>query len=249
MLALAAANPDWLHTFKPFGPMHAVVLLAFILLTGGSILLARRHARTPRERTLRRVLSILVWITALANLVWYALPMNFSWDKALPLQMCDIAVFCAAITLGPAWRPCRNLLFFWGLLLSSQGLITPVLEVGPAHMRFWLFWSLHFAIVGVALYDVFALGFRPRLTDLRFAFIANFIYAALVLAIDIPYKLNYGYIGPSKPNAPTIIDSLGPWPLRILWMFLIVMTLQALAWACFAGARRSARIPSPGTNP
>ncbi|MFA6045164.1 MAG: TIGR02206 family membrane protein [Phycisphaerales bacterium] len=234
-----ATQPDWLDTFRAFTWMHFVGVSVFALGTHAAILYARRHRGTPRERSLRRVLCGLVWLAAAANVIWYALPMNFAWEKSLPLQLCDLSVLCAALALGPGWRWSRTLLFFWGLLLSSQGLITPTLEFGPAHPRFWLFWSLHFAIVGSALYDLVALGYRPGWRDLRLAWIASLAYGVVVSALNIPFHFNYGYIGPSKPTAATVIDTLGPWPLRIVWVALIVLGMQAIAWAGFAWAARA----------
>lgn len=237
----SVANPDWLHVFRALTITHGVALVLFVSGVGWAIWFARRHRGTPRERALRRVMCQLVWVTALANIVWYALPMNFAWEKALPLQVCDLAALCAGVALGPGWRWSRTVLFFWGLLLSSQGLLTPTLEVGPAHARFWLFWSLHFAIVGSALYDLAALGYRPRWPDLRLAWGVSLGYGALVSAINIPFGFNYGYIGPSKPGAPTIIDALGAWPMRVVWLAMIVLGLQALAWAGFALTERGGR--------
>lgn len=234
----ASTPSDWLDTFRAFTWMHALVVACFCVLVHAAITVGRRHRGGPREEALRRGLCVLAWVAAIANVVWYALVIPFDWGKSLPLEMCDLGVICAALSLGRGWRWSRTLLFFWGLLLSSQGLITPTLEVGPAHLRFWLFWSLHGTIVGAALYDLVVLAYRPAWRDLRFAWIASISYGVVVSAINVPTGFNYGKIGPAKEHATTIIDALGPWPLRIVWLAIIVLGMQAIAWAGFAWTAR-----------
>lgn len=237
-MSASDVHPAWFDTFHAFTWMHGLVVVCFCLSVHGAITFGRRHRGEPGERALRRVLCVLAWMAAIANVVWYALVIPFDWSKSLPLEVCDLAVFCGALALGPGWRWSRTLLFFWGLLLSSQGFITPTVEVGPAHARFWLFWSLHAAIVGASLYDLVVLGYRPMWRDLRFAWIASITYGAAVSAINVPTGFNYGKIGPAKEHAATIIDALGAWPLRIVWVAAIVLTMQGLAWAGFAWAGR-----------
>lgn len=76
-----------------------------------------------------------------------------------------------------------------------------------------------------AIYDLTANGFRPQWRDYRIACIASAAYVAAVLPIDLALGANYGFVGPSKPLNPSIVDLLGPWPQRLL----IIVPLAALA--------------------
>ena len=134
------------------------------------------------------------------------------------------------------------LAWFWGSALGSQAVFTPDLSGGPATISFWAFWLYHFFIVGAGIYTVTVRGFRPRWPDLRLALALGVLYAAVVFAIDAAFGLNYGYFGRSDPSQPTLLDYLGPWPLRALYMVLAggaAMTLLWLPWA--VAARRSSR--------
>jgi len=235
---------DWTNRFEPFTLQHAVVAGCFVVAIACVAIVGRRLRRTTagieRERLLRRWAVGFSCIVAVLQIVYYLLPGQFELSVSLPLQLCDLAVIVAPIALSTQARWARTLLYFWGLLLSSQGFITPTLESGITHPRFWLFWVSHTIIVGSAVYDIVALGYRPTRRDLCFAMVVSGVYALLVSAINLPLGLNYGFLGKSRPGNPTIVDSLGDWPLRVGWIALIGYSVQVLGWAVWPMARRLA---------
>ncbi len=156
--------------------------------------------------------------------------------KTLPLQLCHLTAAAAALLLVTRWAVLRPLVYFWGLALCTQALITPSLTEGPALYAFWFFWTTHGMIVGVALYDLLALGYRPALRDYGIACAAAALYVALVLPLDIAFGWNYGFVGPDKPEVRTIVDALGPWPERVSAIIAVVATAMAallLPWKFF----------------
>jgi hypothetical integral membrane protein (TIGR02206 family) len=124
--------------------------------------------------------------------------------------------------------------------LSTQALITPTIEEGPAYVAFWLFWLTHAAIIATAIYDLIAWRCRPTFRDAIVAIVACAIWLGVVLAVDLTFHANYGYVGNMKPDRPTPIDHLGPWPLRVYKMTLAVLVLFIAMWVPWgiAAARR-----------
>ena len=125
------------------------------------------------------------------------------------------------------------IVYYFGLGLSTQGFITPDLREGPAHWPFWSFWMLHFLVVGTAIYDLAARGLRPAWRDLRFAMTVSILYVVILMPIDFRLGWNYGYVGPSKPEQPSLIDVLGPWPWRVavmVGMGFVVFTMMTVPW-------------------
>jgi uncharacterized membrane protein YwaF len=56
---------------------------------------------------------------------------------------------------------------------------------------------------------------------------------AVLVALDAITGWNYGFVGPSLPTQKNILDFLGPYPLRLLWMALIgafLFTLLMIPW-------------------
>ncbi|MCB9846501.1 MAG: TIGR02206 family membrane protein [Phycisphaeraceae bacterium] len=230
--------PDLCDPFTSFGLCHALSAMSSICAAAIAITLGLRWRHTRPEIRLRHALA---WGTALWQIyavVWFILPQNFDLGTSLPLHFCDLAGLVAPAALLLRWRFLRTLLFFWGLALSSQAFIQPTLEQGPASMRFWLFWVGHLQIVGLALYDVIVLEYRPRWRDFFHIAIANTTYIGLAMALDVAITANYGYVGRSLPDQPTVLDHVGPWPWRVLWLYLAGHAIMAMiVWAFHAVQR------------
>jgi len=224
-----------MDTFRPFSTTHAAVLLLFATTVTTLVVLRRRRERGHPVRAARLdrrlgIVAVLVWL--FATFVQF-FPRYYDRTSSLPLQLCDFTIIAVPLALFTGWRPARAIVYFWGIGLSTQGLITPDLNGGPATMRFWFFWAPHFVIVGGALYDVAARGYRPTWRDFRVATVAGVVYAALVLPFNLLTDLNYGYVGESAPGQPSLVDALGPWPGRVgvmLTLGVVVMALLMVPW-------------------
>jgi hypothetical integral membrane protein (TIGR02206 family) len=228
-----------LDEFRSFTTEHVVVLAAIALFTGVAIALARRGGPsahpTPAERAIGWA-YLAAWVTTFTALGLQLLGP----DRVLPLQMCHLTGAAAALLLITRRRWLRPLVYFWGLALCTQALSTPTLTEGLATWPFWFFWITHGLIVGVAAYDIAVLGYRPGLRDYGIACAGAALYVAIVLPLDIAFGWNYGFLGPDKPEARTIVDVLGPWPQRIAVMVVIVaaaMAVLLLPWWLFRKIR------------
>lgn len=227
-----------METFKPFSLTHAAVLVGFVTLTTFTVMLRRRWRDTPRAGLLDRSLAALAFVAYLVVNTWPLLPRHFDWSWSLPLHMCDLVTLCVPFALATRYPPARALLYFWGLGLSTQGLITPDLQDGPARVGFWMFWLAHYSVIGGAVYDVAARGYRPTWKDYRTSLLAGLAYIAVVLPLDVHLGVNYGYVGPAKPGQPTIVDALGPWPWRVGVMIVLGAAATALLMLPWEIARR-----------
>lgn len=226
-----------METFRAYTALHAAALCAIALATVIAIALARRRTPAPQATAVERALGWAypaAWGTTYAY--FFFSPLHEP-AKTLPLQLCHLNAFAAALLLIIRWPPLRPIVYYWGLALSTQALVTPALAEGPALFPFWFFWTTHGMIVGVALYDVFALGYRPDWRGYRLACAWAAGYVALVLPLDLAFGWNYGFVGPGKPEMPTLVDALGPWPYRLA----LIAALVAGAMALLVLPRRLAR--------
>jgi hypothetical integral membrane protein (TIGR02206 family) len=228
------------ETFEPFSLLHAAAVLAIVLATVAAIRAARQNRRARGAFGAEHAIGIAFIATWLAVHGWWLLPPRLDPVKTLPLQMCHWAALASGFYLATRARWLAVLLYFWGLGLCTQALITPALEEGPATHVFWYFWLSHGMIVGAATYALAVHGFRPTWRDWRFASLAGGVYAAVAIAVNLAIGANYGFLGPSKPNLPTIVDALGPWPQRLPIIFATVvgaMALLMLPWTLVRPAR------------
>lgn len=225
-------------TFEPFTGMHLAVVLTAASLTAMACLIGRRLG--TREPSFRRVLGAMALAVWVAHSAWWLLPMNFVWGRSLPIHLCDIGGAVAAWALLRPGPRVRALLYFWGLVLSAQGFITPVLSEGPATVIFWFFWASHLMIVGGAVYDVVAGGHRPTSAMLCFSLAVSLTYLAATFMLNLATGWNYGYTGRPSMAQGTAVDLFGPWPWRVGVMAVAGSTGFALAWLPWgiAAARR-----------
>lgn len=222
-----------MHTFRLFSPTHAAVVVCFAAAVVALVALRRRLRDPSHAERLDRILALFAFVVCLVTNAWPLLPWHFRLDWSLPLHVCDLVTMCVPFAIASDRRPTRAILYFWGLGLCTQGFITPDLTDGPAHFGFWNFWLAHATIVGGALYDVLARGYRPTWRDFRLTLLIDLAYVAVILPLDVLLGVNYGFVGPTAPAQPSIVDALGPWPLRvpvILALGVAATALLMLPW-------------------
>lgn len=219
-------------TFAPFSPLHGLIILLFMAVTALLILVGTRMDTRERSRLERALGVLMIGLWVVSN-GWWLLPPRFDPARALPLHVCDITSLLAGVVLLMPRRRLRALLYFWGIGMSLQAIVTPEIAFGPDSLWFWIFWMAHAGIIGIAVYDIVVRGFRPEWSGFRFAVLVGLAYLAVVMTIDVAFGYNYGYVGNSRPGEASIIDFLGPWPQRVGLMALLVilaMTLLMLPW-------------------
>ena len=156
--------------------------------------------------------------------------MPFSWENSLPLHFCNLANLIGAVAVLGPWRLWKAVLYFWSVTLCVWGFLTPVIGGGYGTLEFWVFWCYHL-FIPLAVVETFVVQrFRPGLADLRNAWLLTLCYMVALVILDAACGWTYGFVGPSKPSAPTLLDVLGTYPLRLLWMSLIASGLFVLAW-------------------
>lgn len=240
-LAEHDAVSQW-AAFHAFSLTHGAVIFAFAVVMSLIMRLARsqrdRAALVRRER-LAAMAMLAAWILINA---WGLMPARFDASDSLPLHVCDLVGLLAPLAL---WKPAswsRALVYFWGLGLCTQAFITPLLMHGPATLRFWTFWITHGIAVGTPLYDVAVRAYRPRWRDCAFACAAALGYAIIMFPVDSLAGWNYSYLGPDRPDRPTILDALGPWPWRactVAALSGLAMIALMLPWTCVRALRRA----------
>lgn len=231
----SAAAKTFLDAFQSFTVFHAITVWAAATLTIGACVLGRRWYGTPRERRLRHGWA---WFTlasqALTQAYYYS---HWRLIDSLPLQLCDLAVIVAALALLTRTRWLRSLLYFWGLGLSTQAFVTPVVADGLLHPHYWMFFVGHLQIVGSAIYELVVLRFRPTRRDFAGSFLITLGYALAMIAFNMALKTNYGYLGDTVPEKPTILDSLPPWPWRAVVIMAMAAGVFVVMWGVWPLAR------------
>ncbi|MHC4081911.1 MAG: TMEM164-related integral membrane acyltransferase [Planctomycetota bacterium] len=218
-------------TFAPFGWMHflvtAVSAAGWLLIVRAS----RPLAGTRAEQTFRLSLGLVILAVNLLFTVHRVAFVQQEFKESLPLQLCDLAWMVAAWSIlsgGDPGRLQHQLAYYWGLGLSSFSYLTPVLQKGPATIFFWEYWTPHWLILAVAILNVAVFRVGPSWRSYLRVTAVTAALVGLGLLFNLAFDTSYCFTGRYTPTNPTLLDVLGPWPLRIVWMVLIGAAIFAL---------------------
>ncbi|WP_016881167.1 MULTISPECIES: TIGR02206 family membrane protein [unclassified Rhodococcus (in: high G+C Gram-positive bacteria)] len=211
--------------FTAYGPSYWAMIALFVV--GAAVLVRLGRRRTVSQaRRLGRVLAVLTAAIYGATLVHFSIPPTIG--GSVPLRLTDLATVAAACALWSRAQWAYALTYYWGLVLSTQALISPVLT-GPdfPHYQFLAFWAIHLLVVWAAIYLTWGRGMRPRWRSYRFTVLVTVVWAAVTFTFNRVAGTNYGFLN-RKPATATLLDVLGPWPVYLLTATTLILVVWAL---------------------
>jgi hypothetical integral membrane protein (TIGR02206 family) len=218
-------------------PEHLLPLGLLVVVAAALCITARR---VPGRWTAVGAVIIALAIVV-TELSWqpYVLA-NHSWSVAfsLPVQLCDVGGFVAAVAL--LWRQALlvEIAYFWGLGGTVQALLTPDLRDHFPSFPYLQFYVTHDLVVLAALFLVIGLGIQPRAGAVRRIFLLTLGFAAVIGLIDLATGGNYLYLR-QVPLQGSLLSVMGPWPWYIVVGALLTLIVLTVLDAPFRFSRRS----------
>ena len=230
--------------FTTFGADHLSMLALCVLGAVVVTVVGRMERGSAGVPTFSRVLAVVVPVITVPVQIYQQLPGELDVEKSLPLQLCDFAWIAATVALW-ALRPWAiGVTYFWGLTLTVQAIVTPDLGSTFPEPGFVMFWAMHIVIVWAAAYLTFGLGLGPTWREYRICVLLTLVWAIAVFVINLAIGSNYGFLN-RKPDDPSILDLLGPWPLYLVFEIAIILGAWALlTWPWVVRARRRDTTPA-----
>lgn len=193
-----------------FGPAHLAILAAVPAVAG---LLAWAHRKLPTAANgLRLGLGVVMLTNAIISYRW-SHPLSFPND--LPLELCDLSLFLAILSLFARTPAFFDLAYYWALAGASMALLTPNLNEPFPSFGTVEFFVTHGLTVTAVLYLVWSRQARPRKWSVLRAMIGINVVALIDGPIDYFFGTDYFFLR-AKPANPSLLDYLGPWPLYIV---------------------------------
>ncbi len=201
--------------FQLFGRAHLCALVLVVLINLSFILV--RNVPGPEIRVaIRYGLAAILILNELAWHLWNIKTGQWRVQTMLPLHLCSLFVLLSAVMLVTRSYRIYEFAFFLGIGGAVQALLTPDAgKYGFPHLRFFQVIISHAAIVSAAVYMTVVEGYRPYWSSLLHVLIGANLYMLLVGLINWRLGSNYLFIA-RKPDTPSMIDLLGPWPWYIL---------------------------------
>ncbi len=157
-----------------------------------------------------------------------------SWEKTLPLQLCDWAMFVIIVALWTGNRRWLEVAYFWGIGGTLQAILTPNLPFGFPDLRFVSFFVAHSGIIIGIVFLMLVYGFRPTGFGILRTFAWTEVYFVIAFTADFLTGENYGFLM-HKPEAFSLLSYLSDWrPLYLLqfhilaWVFFCLLYLPFL---------------------
>ncbi len=127
-----------------------------------------------------------------------------------------------------------ELAYFLGIGGAIQAVITPESGIyGLPHFRAVQTLAGHGAIVLAGLYMTWVEGFRPTCGSFKKVFLWTNIYMVIMFFVNQAIGSNYLFVA-YKPNFPTLLDLLAPWPWYILELEVIGLAVCLILYLPFA---------------
>ena len=136
--------------FQAFSILHGITFLFGVAGLVGMTRWGLAARRRGQERRFTRWVATIGLVFWLSQQAYYVL-IEQDWTDSLPLHICDLAGLVGPVALLSRWRLMRTTLHFWAFGLTIWGLLTPTLTHGPEHIRYWLFWISHCAVISYPL--------------------------------------------------------------------------------------------------
>jgi hypothetical integral membrane protein (TIGR02206 family) len=209
--------------FSAYGPSHWAIIVVFAIGAAALVWVGRRQTE-QQARLLGRILGALTALIYAVILVYILIPPTLD---SVPLQLTDLATVVGAYAFWSQRQWAYALTYYWGLVLSTQALISPALQSPDfPDYRFLAFWSIHLLVVWAAIYLTWGRGMRPDWQDLRIAMIVTLVWAVGTFIFNRITGTNYGFLN-RKPSTASLLDVMGPWP----WYVFVAATLVFIVWA------------------
>ena len=211
--------------FELYGPSHqialtAIVIACFVLICFGITWDERQR------RNFRYFMAIFLIVDELSWHAWAAYWGIWTVQTMLPLHICSIMVWASAYMLFTKNYNIYEMAYFLGVGGATQALLTPdANQYGFPHYRAFQTFIAHGLLVIIPIYLTVVEGYRPTLQSFKRVFIWTNIYMIFVFFVNLAISSNYLFIA-HKPEFPTLLDVLVPWP----WY---VFQLEAIGCAIF----------------
>ncbi len=204
-----------------FGTAH-LTALAIITLWCFSYLYFRKIWGERERNIVRWAFAIAIVMTESTLHIWSLYWGIWNIQTTLPLHMCAILIWSSAYMLITKNYTIYEMVYFIGLGGAMQAVLTPAdaAAYNFPHFRIMQTFIAHGLLINIAIYMTVVEGFRPTLQSFKRVFIWTNIYMVIIFFFNLAIGSNYLFIA-YKPNFPTLLDMLAPWPWYILELEVI----------------------------
>jgi len=233
-------------SFELFGTQH-LTALAIITVFCFSCLYFRTIWGEKERKIVRWVFAIAIVLNESSLHIWSLYWGIWDVQTMLPLHMCAVLIWSSAYMLITKNYTIYEMVYFIGLGGAMQAVLTPAdaAAYNFPHFRIMQTFIAHGLLINIAIYMTVVEGFRPTLQSFKRVFIWTNIYMVIIFFLNLAIGSNYLFIA-YKPEFPTLLDMLAPWPWYIIELEVIGFVIFFILYIPFLVRdwRTKAQIPA-----
>jgi len=231
---------QYLTEFEPFvifSAHHVWALIVSLIILIFLPLASKKYLNGKQQHLLGVILGFMV---ASSYLTWISLELiagSFEIKQHLPFHLCRFANLTIPLVMLNKDYRFYEVLYFWGFSGVLQAAFSPDAPSTFPHFYFIRFWIEHSGLMLALIYATVVHEMRPTRKSLWRSFIALNLFFLFSIPVNFLLDANYFWIC-GKPDVPTLLDYLGPWPWYIISGEFVAMGHFVLAYAPFYFMKR-----------
>ncbi|MBM3124797.1 MAG: TIGR02206 family membrane protein [Chloroflexi bacterium] len=227
---------DLIYTGPPFvlfGSAHLIAMTIITLVCLSNLYFRRIWGKTEKKFA-RWFLATAIVVNETALHIWSAYWGIWDIQTMLPLHMCSLIIWLSAFMLVTRNYGIYELVYFLGIGGAMQAVLTPAdaAAYNFPHFRILQTFIAHGLLINTAVYMTLVEGFRPTLRSFKRVLIWTNIYMIPIFFLNLAIGSNYLFIA-HKPDFPTLLDLLWPWPWYILQLELLGLVIFGILYLPF----------------
>lgn len=208
-------------------PIFLALVLAFFFIR-----YANKSLRLKQKQFVIHAFAIVVSLTIVAFHIYHIYQGHYNFKTDLPLFLCSfMALIIPIFTYFRAYWM-YEILIFWIIAGTSQGVITPDIPEGYPSFDYFRYWIVHLGLLIIIFYATFVFGMRPKFQSIFKSIIALMIYITIMIVLNFILDANYSYLN-YKPESASVLDALGEWPWYLLQALLLIFPYFMLIYLPF----------------
>ncbi|MBK9631934.1 MAG: TIGR02206 family membrane protein [Saprospiraceae bacterium] len=209
--------------FVPFSIEHFLPVFFFGIFTWW-IIRNKNQWELNTHHSFVLIVSVLLCLMMLFKPVYRYYVGVFDPTEDFPFHLCNFLCLIYPLQAIYKKRWFFGVLYFWVLVGTFQAILTPDLQNQFPHPEYFRYWMEHCGLVMLVLHGLFVLEYKVYPKDLKNAMIGANLFLVFSLTVNFLTGGNYFY-SIHKPENPSLLDWLGPWPWYLLTGQIVMLIL------------------------
>lgn len=181
------------------------------------------------NRYIEKIFALSLLTVDLCYHIWLITTDRWALSHSLPLELSSLSLLITILLLWTGDKRLIDFVFFAGIGGAIQALLTPVLDVGFPHFRYFHFFYIHGGIILTALYFLWYKDYRPTFKGVVKTMIILNVLLPFIFVVNKLTEGNYMFLR-EKPSSGSLLDFLGPYPWYILSLEFVAFTIFTVLW-------------------